>query len=221
MASILLAVRLLLCLVFAGTLAVLAISGQAGFVLPAWLPYGAAASLPAYAAILAAAVLGGLATAALTAGWSGNSAPNLLRVVELIRHAPLIAFACVWLLLVLPIAAVTNRLALLPMSLGLGAACAAAVAAQRTGEMLRDGGKLELQHDILGIGGGLGGWRMSEPAGTAVLSLVLLGTAAALSMAGLPAAAERKPAEKPAACNASAKPPAPDACPAEAKTAKE
>jgi len=217
----LIVVRLLLCLLFGAVLAVMAVSAQAAFVLPAWLPYGASVKLPAYAAVIVAACLGGLTATALLAGRAPQHRLGLLTSVRLIRRFPVVAFAGAWLFLVLPVAAATGRLALLPMSQGLGAACAAAVAAQRTGEMLRNGGKLELQHDILGIGGGLGGWRMSQPAGAAILCLILLGTAAALSVAGLAPPAERAASDKKPACDAAAKPPAPAACPAEPKTEKE
>jgi len=64
----LIVVRLLLCLLFGAVLAVVAVSAQAAFVLPAWLPYGASVKLPAYAAIIVAACLAGLTATALIAG---------------------------------------------------------------------------------------------------------------------------------------------------------
>ncbi len=195
-------ILLVVSLVLAAALGLLAVSGAAPFSLPAGLFRGAAVSLPAYAAVLIAGVLGALLSVALLAAFDRFLTPPWEALVEQLVDElglPIVTFAACWLFLVLPVAAATHRLALLPLTLALGAGCAAAMAARRAGKMLDDGAKLEVQHDILGIGGGLGGWRMSQAAGAALLSLVLLGVAVALSVASLPRSSEKTDALTPGA----------------------
>ncbi len=115
-------------------------------------------------------------------------------------------FAACWLMLVVLLSAVTGQTGLIPASLSILFLLAAFATARHTAGLLADKeNRLELRHDIVGIGGGIGAWRMSPAAAGALLTLLFLAGAWGLATAGLHAggapaaggAAVIKPPEKP------------------------
>jgi hypothetical protein len=138
-------------------------------------------------AVCGAAALGlvvGLILAILVSPNVGTAAaPNSARpsYIDLI-----IRLAMLWPVTVIPLAAFTGQAWLIPASLSLPVLLAALGVAQHTAGQLQQGKRLEVRHDIVGLGSGIGAWRMSSPAASALLAVLLLAGAVALATAGLP-----------------------------------
>lgn len=104
------------------------------------------------------------------------------------------AFALAGLVALLAASAALHDLILVRILLALFLGLGSLVTALRLIEVLRAGEAIEFHSRTGGLGGGLGGWRLSQPAGLLILTAILAGAAVTVVATG-PRPPDPKPAE--------------------------
>jgi hypothetical protein len=111
-------------------------------------------------------------------------APAATVLLAFREHARTSFFLIYLLALILLTGIVLGEVGVAAASVALLAGGAAAVIATRASDLLMRGDRVELESHWGGLGGGLGGWRLSPAAGLVLLALVFLGTAVGALIGG-------------------------------------